>query len=212
MKIETTESNIEPIEPLMELFFQLTEKQLKRQYSLAEAERINTNFQLIFQRLLAKYDSKGILKNDAINPIFLIALHESQQLTAEELVEQMLAIYRELLAEILLSQTILLSTSADPWKTFVTTMKATNRELYENDYFQCKTVVDKEQEFGFDIHRCVYYEVFQKEGYRELAPLLCQYDFLLADNVKDWVEFQREETIAEGFNRCTFRYYKKSSG
>jgi len=207
------DSIVEPIEPIIDLFFQLTEAQLKKQYPLPEAERINTSFQLVFQRLLAKYsDNSNILKNDAINPIFLIALHESQQLTHDELVEQMLAIYREMLTEILLSQAIMLSTSEDPWRTFVETTKATNKELYENDFFRCKTVIDQEQEFGFDIHRCVYYEVFKEEGYLELAPLLCQYDFILAESISDWVEFQRDETIAEGFNRCTFRYFKKSSG
>ncbi|RLI67112.1 MAG: hypothetical protein DRO63_05510, partial [Candidatus Gerdarchaeota archaeon] len=65
------DSIVEPIEPIIDLFFQLTEAQLKKQYPLPEAERINTSFQLVFQRLLAKYsDNSNILKNDAINPIF----------------------------------------------------------------------------------------------------------------------------------------------
>jgi hypothetical protein len=104
-----------------------------------------------------------------------------------------------------------MATSDDPWKTFVTSTKSANKQLYENEYFQCKTVIDDNQQFGFDINRCIYYEIFKENGHEDLAPLLCEYDFILADNVKDWITFTRDETIAEGSHRCTFRYFKKTA-
>jgi hypothetical protein len=37
---------------------------------------------------------------------------------------------------------------------------------------------------------------------------MCEYDSLIAENVSKWVRFERKETIAEGFPKCTFRYFR----
>ncbi|MHA2275530.1 MAG: L-2-amino-thiazoline-4-carboxylic acid hydrolase, partial [Candidatus Kariarchaeaceae archaeon] len=57
------------------------------------------------------------------------------------------------------------------------------------------------------INRCIYQEVFKKFGREDLGPILCEYDTIIADNVDQWVRFEREETIADGFPRCTFRFF-----
>ncbi|NHJ48929.1 MAG: hypothetical protein FK733_14180 [Asgard group archaeon] len=206
-----SEDSQDPSEQLIHYFFMLTEKQLKDRYNENKAKQISQKFQQIFMKLIKKYDDDKVVKNDAINPIFLIALNESQQISREELLDQMLKVYEEMLTEILINHQLGMATSDDPWKTFVTSTKSANKQLYENEYFQCKTVIDDEQQFGFDINRCIYYEIFKENGQEDLAPLLCEYDFILADNVKDWVVFTRDETIADGSHRCAFRYFKKTA-
>ncbi|NHJ85032.1 MAG: hypothetical protein FK734_06190 [Asgard group archaeon] len=201
-----------PVEDLMNYFFMLTEEHLKTKYPEYEAKEIISEFKQIFRELIVQYSSDPIKQNDAINPIFLIALHDSQpNLSREELLEQMLSVYRKLLEDILLSQNIGLATSDNPWKTFVKATKDANKQLYENEFFQCQTVVENEQEFGFNINRCIYYEIFVENNHKELAPLLCEYDYILADNLREWLIFNRDETIANGFEKCTFRYYLKKS-
>jgi hypothetical protein len=206
----SNDNNYVRITELKNYFLSLTKEELQRKYESQMAKEIFRLFRERFNSLLKQYENNNdYLLSDAINPIFLIALDEAQALTVEELEEQMLTIYREMLQQILLTQKEILAASDDPWKSFVRSSKANNKQLYENEAFQCKTVIDEEDTFGFDIHRCVYHEIFLELAREDLAPILCQYDFLLAESVKEWVVFERKETIANGNKKCTFRYYKK---
>ena len=45
------------------------------------------------------------------------------------------------------------------------------------------------------------------EGCPELAKYLCRYDYLLADIMG--MELKRTGTIAEGYDKCDFRYSRK---
>jgi len=94
-------------------------------------------------------------------------------------------------------------------KYILETTRAGNQRLYDNDYFKIKTVIDDDQQFGIDINRCLMFEILEKNGHPELGPVLCKYDYILAENVSKWVSFERKETIADGHSRCDFRYFKK---
>lgn len=199
------------IQQLIQAFFILTEVKLKEIYGEEKGTNVSTKFQNIFNELLSKNAEMmpdPLSKQHALNPIFVMALYNAQTISKEELAEQMLCIYRNMLKPILEQQEACLSSSDNPWKDFVETAKVGNRNLYENEYFKLNVVYEDETQFGFDINRCLYYEIFKINNHEDLAPILCKYDFILAENIKKWAKFERTETIAEGFDKCDFRFLK----
>lgn len=91
--------------------------------------------------------------------------------------------------------------NSDPWKFFVEgtvpVIKASYGDLLELEILQ---VDDKL--CAFDLHRCLYYEIFQKNGFPELCPIRCAYDWVIAKSIDKWVKFERDKTIANGDSRC----------
>jgi hypothetical protein len=119
-----------------------------------------------------------------------------------------LGIYKIMLEEMVLEpQRRYMASSKDPWSTFVEDTRKGNQKIYDNEYFQLKEVVATKEEFTFDIHRCLYQEIFQLLGREDLGPIMCEYDSLMAENIAKWVRFERDETIAAGCNKCTFKYF-----
>ena len=99
------------------------------------------------------------------------------------------------------------STFSSLYATFVESTRTGNRKVYDNEYFRLKEISSTKEEFVFDINRCIYQEVFKKFGREDIGPIMCEYDSIIADNVSEWVRFEREETIASGCDKCTFRFY-----
>jgi hypothetical protein len=150
-------------------------------------------------------------KRHGINSIFVLALEKAlreQEVTFEELKENILAIYRTLLQDLLSSQVETLESSDDVWNSFVKMVKAGNKQLYENKYFKLKVIQDDEKMFGFDINRCLYFEICRENGLPELGTILCDYDYILASNIYTWIKFKRTKTIVNGKEICNFRYFR----
>jgi hypothetical protein len=200
---------------IVQYFLLLTENYLNEQYGSESGKKLFETFKKRFNELYLKNEDMmpdALSKQHAITPIFAIALSnalQNENITLEDLKNHILSIFRTILKSYLAKQGEELEVSDNPWDSFVKMCKTGNKQLYENEYFQLAVIHDDSKQFGFDINRCLYYEIFTKNGRPDLGPLLCDYDHILAGNVEKWVRFERTETIADGDSRCNFRYYRK---
>ena len=81
----------------------------------------------------------------------------------------------------------------------------THQRKYENDWVV--DIIDIPNGFGMDYTRCGLVELCKDEGCPELAKYMCSLDFLLADVMG--VHLERTGTLAEGADKCDFRYTRK---
>lgn len=81
------------------------------------------------------------------------------------------------------------------------------KRRYENDWVVEVLPGTGEYDLGYDYLECGVCKLCRDEGCPELAKYLCRLDFVLADIMG--MELKRTETIAEGGEKCDFRYRKK---
>ncbi len=202
------------MDQIFQYFIVLTSNQIKKDFNSEEAEIILSSFTKRFSELFVKLKEKKTETQvfHGINPIFVISLEESLPTTEKDkkqVIEHVLAIYSMMLEDLVLEpQRRFMSSSKDPWSTFIEDTRKGNQKIYDNEYFKLQEVSATEEEFVFNINRCLYQEIFKQFGREDLGPIMCEYDSIVAENVAKWVRFEREETIAEGFPRCTFRFYR----
>ncbi|MHA1944916.1 MAG: L-2-amino-thiazoline-4-carboxylic acid hydrolase [Candidatus Hodarchaeales archaeon] len=204
------------MDQMVDYFVTLTSQQLKKSFDSEEAEGILSSFtqrfKELYETLKGEFNETQLFHG--VNPIFVIALEESmpgKQGKKDEtiVVRHVLAVYKMMLEDMVLEpQRRNMSLSKDPWSTFVVSTRTGNRKVYDNEYFILKEISSTKEEFAFDMNRCIYQEVFRKFGREDLGPIMCEYDSIIADNVSEWVRFEREETIATGCDKCTFRFYR----
>jgi hypothetical protein len=193
----------------------LTENRLVETFGAELGKELSSAFQERFRELLGANEGMtpdALSKRHALNPIFVMALNDTlreERADFEALREHVLAIYGVMLQPILAQQAELLESTDDVWNSFVESTKMGNKANYENEYFQLEEVEIADDTFRFDMNRCLYFEVFEKNGHPELGPILCDYDYLIAGAVDKWVRFDRTETIAEGDARCNFGFFLK---
>ena len=60
---------------------------------------------------------------------------------------------------------------------------------------------------GYDYTECGVCKLCKDEGVPHLAKYMCSLDYLLVDIVG--IGLDRTTTIAEGGNKCDFRFYEK---
>ncbi|NHI88679.1 MAG: hypothetical protein EAX87_04090 [Candidatus Thorarchaeota archaeon] len=153
-----------------------------------------------------------LAKRHGINSLFVMAMDDVMcevRASFSELKDIVVSIYRAMLQDYFKREVEKLEASSDPWHAFVEWTRQGNETNNNNEYFQVKEVETQEGCFGFDIQRCLYFEILREAGKPELGPILCKYDSLLAEAVQNWIGFTRHETIARGDKCCTFRYCKK---
>ncbi|MFW9808650.1 MAG: L-2-amino-thiazoline-4-carboxylic acid hydrolase [Candidatus Thorarchaeota archaeon] len=201
------------IQQLIDYFSLFTEKELTNQFG-NKGTSMHKLFKRQFKIHYNNYEHMmpdDLSKRHGINSIFVMALDDVMcevRASFTELKNTVLSIYRAMLNDYFTIETQKLKQSQNPWKEFVDWIKKNNQANYANDYFQ---VIEVEQEagcYGFDIRRCLYFDILRESGKPELGPILCEYDNILADFVKSWIGFTRYETIATGDKRCDFRYCK----
>ena len=78
---------------------------------------------------------------------------------------------------------------------------------YENDWVLDVLPGGEGFDLGYDYLECGACKLCRDEGCYELAQYLCRLDFVLADMMG--MELKRTTTIAEGGERCDFRYSRK---
>jgi hypothetical protein len=201
------------IDQIFQHFIVLTSNQIKKAFNSEESEKILSSFTKRFDELFAKLKEKAdeIQIFHGLNPILVIALEESLPSTAKDrkqVTEHVLAIYRATLEDFVLEpQRRFMASSKDPWATFVEDTRKGNQKTYDNKHFKLQQISATKEEFAFDINSCIYQEIFKEFGRQDLGSIMCEYDTIIAENVAKWVRFEREETIAEGFPRCTFRFF-----
>ena len=63
--------------------------------------------------------------------------------------------------------------------------------------------------FSFHLNKCIYFEIFKIHNELSIASILCNYDEIFAEAVKEWISFTRPKIIAEGDDNCEFCYKLK---
>lgn len=81
------------------------------------------------------------------------------------------------------------------------------KKQYENDWVLDVLPGEEEFDLGYDYLECGACKLCRDEGCFELAKYLCRLDFVLAEMMG--MELARTTTIAEGGERCDFRYRRK---
>lgn len=77
----------------------------------------------------------------------------------------------------------------------------------KDDALRIEVVARSPEEFGFDVQRCRYAELYQRLGIPELGAILsCNRDAALIAGFNPDVELTRTHTIMEGAASCDFRY------
>ncbi|MGC9781358.1 MAG: L-2-amino-thiazoline-4-carboxylic acid hydrolase [Candidatus Heimdallarchaeota archaeon] len=206
------------IEQMKQYFHILTNNFFKGNFGEEQGELLHKRYLEEFNRLFSRnFDimPDHLSKRHGINSIFVMAYNfaaDEMNLSFEELKNQIISIYRIMLHDIYEQQKRNLIESDNPLELFKENVKKGNKSLYDNEYFQLEYVPENDKiVIGFNLHRCIYFEIFEKNGQPELGPILCEYDYLLADAVKNWVTFERTETIADGFKCCNFRFLYKQN-
>lgn len=206
-------SESDPLKQLIDHFSLLTEKELTKQFD-DKGGPLHKLFQRQFKIHYNNYEHmmpNDLAKRHGVNSLFVMALDDVMcevRASFTQLKDTVLSIYRAMLDEYFTTESQKLELNDDPWTSFVEWARKGNETNYDNDYFQLIEVDQDAGCFGFDIRRCLYFDILREAGKPELGPILCEYDNIFADSVKDWITFTRHETIATGDKRCDFRYCK----
>ena len=84
----------------------------------------------------------------------------------------------------------------------------THKHKYENDWEVDVLPGNGDFTMGFDYTQCGVCKLCRDEGCPELARYLCRLDFVLVEVIG--VGLKRTTTLAEGYDKCDFRFYKKN--
>jgi len=203
------------IDQLKQYFFLKVQEYLIEQFCNDIANKLNSNFQEHFNDLYLKneylmpdFDSK----RHGLNPIFVMALHkmfQEKKIRLEDLEQHVMGVYEKIMEIMLQPQVSAYEKDPNPWTSFVETSVEGTKQTYSEDKFKVEFLKADEEILAFDIHKCFYFEIFQKNDMPELGPIQCSYDIVMANPLERWIRFERKKTIADGDDRCTFRYYPK---
>jgi hypothetical protein len=164
-------------------FHYLTECHFKEKFDEEKSKELMEKYRLAFEEFYSKNISlmpTNLAKRHGINPIFVLAFDKAlsvEELSFDDLKEQILSIYRVMLTNLLEQQKEQLDTSENPWKAFVEMTRKGNESLYDNEFFSLEMVEDSDSCFGFNLHRCIYFEIFNKNNRPDLGPILSEYDW-----------------------------------
>ncbi len=207
---------MENIEALKSYFSLLVEVYLKEKFPDGKSSVYSEKFHNLFVNLIESPINKPFFSSPtanlhAVNPLFVIALYktlESEKIPMDEFTDMAMDVYKIMVKQLMEKQHEAIHNAEDPWQHFIKTTKDGNQKLYDNEFFKMTYAVEDRLRFGFDLNRCYYYDIFKANNATELAPVMCKYDNLLADNLNEYVRFQRNSTIADGDSKCAFRYFK----
>jgi hypothetical protein len=206
-------SNAGPVQELIEYFSVYTEKELVSQFGKKRASLFKL-FQRQFKIHYNNYKdmlTDELVKRHGVNSIFVMALDDVMcevRASFSELKDTVKSIYREMMQDYFTTEFEKIRQSDDPWQAFVEWARRGNESNNMNDYFLLKEVDQGPGCYGFDINKCLYFDILREAGKPELGPILCEYDKIFMDYMKDLVKFTRHETIATGDDLCDFRYCK----
>lgn len=201
------------IKQLKKYFFLIVGEYLTKNFGENDGSVLNEKFQKLFDDIYSQNKDMmpdPISKEHGINPIFIIALYKTlneQKISLNDFKDIIISIYEVVLAEMLKLMVSQLEKSKNPFSMFVNFSLPAAKRLYENKHFRQKLLQADDKGYFLDINKCLYFEIFQKNGFPELGPILCDYDLILARAVVKWIKFERNKTIANGDTCCTFRYY-----
>lgn len=83
----------------------------------------------------------------------------------------------------------------------------THKRIYKNDWVVNLIPGNEQFDLGYDYLECGICKLCKDEGCFELAKYLCKLDFMFADVMG--LELLRTTTIADGGDKCDFRFRRK---
>ncbi|MFW9959896.1 MAG: L-2-amino-thiazoline-4-carboxylic acid hydrolase [Candidatus Thorarchaeota archaeon] len=202
----------ETIQQLIEFFSRSTESEFTRLFGEQKANALHKLYDRQFRIHYNNYNHmmpNPLARRHGINSLFVMALDDALmeiKASYSQLKESVLAIYHEMLKEFYETEVQQLEASKDKWRAFIEWVRRGNKANYDNEFFKVLEVQQDDKCFGFDIQKCLYFDIFREAGRQELGPILCEFDSILASYLDKWIKFTRYETIASGDKRCTFRY------
>jgi hypothetical protein len=176
-------------------------------------DHFNT-FSKDFLRKLKEERDDNIDIRHVINPPYVISFYEAIKEDVGDLDEfekHFMNIDRDSIENIIKMQQSLMRSSENKWAIYIEGTKEGNASLYDNDLFNLEVLEDNEKNYKLVLRKCYYYEILKKRGYEHLGPVLCNYEHILIDGVDEWITFTREETIANGAEKCDFFFSPKPS-
>lgn len=180
-------------------------KQLVAKFDKNMVIKVNQEYREIIHK--AKDIGKSRLMSAYCMGAYFIALNRCTGLSAEENYE----LYKDGLYENRLFHKVM--GTADQYldeKKLPGRMKwseESHKCIYENDWVVDVLPATADYELGYDYLECGICKLCKDEGFSELAKYLCRMDFVLADIMG--MKLERTMTIAEGFEKCDFRYSRK---
>ena len=93
----------------------------------------------------------------------------------------------------------------------------TFQEIYElwtrGGALEIEVLEETPERLDFDVTRCRYAEMYREMGLGEIGHLLsCQRDGTFCEGYDRRIRMEREQTIMQGADRCTFRYRVEEGG
>lgn len=77
----------------------------------------------------------------------------------------------------------------------------------KDDALRIDVVTRSPTDFGFNVTKCRYAELYQSLGIPELGAILsCNRDYALIEGFNPTIELTRTQTIMQGASHCDFRY------
>ena len=119
--------------------------------------------------------------------------------------EAVLQVARDTIVRIAREQGALLASEVggDDLAAFERTLPAWTKD----DALRIEVVARDDEQFGFNVTRCRYAELYRTLGIPELGALLsCNRDYALIEGFNPEVELTRTQTIMQGATHCDFRY------
>jgi len=205
-----TEDN--QIQQLIEYISRLTGKELVKLFGEQKGEALHSLYERQFRIHYNNYKPmmpNSLAKRHGINSLFVMTLDDvlrEVKASYSQLKDSVLSIYKEMLQIYFENEVRNFEESENPWGEFTEWARKGNKANYDNEFFKVLEVQRDDTCFGFDIQKCLYFDIFRDAGRPELGPILCAYDSILASTVEKWIKFTRHETIAKGDKRCTFRF------
>ncbi|MBB4284662.1 L-2-amino-thiazoline-4-carboxylic acid hydrolase [Roseospira goensis] len=96
---------------------------------------------------------------------------------------------------------------------FTALFNATYRDRGLESGLEAEVLSAGPDHLDFDVTRCRFVEVYRELGLGEIADVLsCNRDGTFASAYDPRITLERAQTIAEGADRCTFRYRFKPCG
>jgi hypothetical protein len=203
---------------LLKHFVLLTSNYFRKLYESDETSDLikifETEFKDTYAQNIKDYDD-SLAFFHILNPSFILALEKTlikKSLSLEDLKNHVMNIYEQMMSEYYDTQVQSLENSNNQWKDIIQLIKKGNKTTYDNEYFDLVEIIEMDNEYGFNIQKCIYFEIFQKNNRSDLGSILCEFDSIFVKKFSKWVEFGRENTIANGGKVCNFRFKEKKQG
>lgn len=180
-------------------------KQLKQRFSASMPGAVNQEYRKVIRR--AKEIGKSNLLSAYCMGAYFIALNRTTGLTPEENYE----LWKDGLCASRIFPKVL--GTADRYldrkklPDRFAWSEESHRHRYENDWVVDILDQTDQYELGYDYLECGICKLCRDEGCPELARYLCRFDFVMADLMG--MKLERTMTIAEGYEKCDFRYSRK---